>query len=42
MSRLIPDMLDRAPWEQSGHWEKLAENMYITGRPTSASIAVSR
>ena len=28
-----PDMLDRALWEQSGHWEKFAENMYITETP---------
>ena len=26
-------MLDRALWEQSGHWEKFAENMYITETP---------
>ena len=23
-----PDMLERTLWEQSGHWEKFAENMY--------------
>jgi threonyl-tRNA synthetase len=28
-----PDMLDRALWERSGHWEKFAENMYITETP---------
>jgi threonyl-tRNA synthetase len=28
-----PDMLDRALWEQSGHWEKFAENMYIAETP---------
>ncbi|MGC2410286.1 MAG: threonine--tRNA ligase [Methyloceanibacter sp.] len=28
-----PDMLDRALWEQSGHWEKFGENMYITETP---------
>jgi threonyl-tRNA synthetase len=28
-----PDMLDRALWERSGHWEKFAENMYITATP---------
>src|SRR6478609_4575569 len=28
-----PDMLDRALWEQSGHWEKFAESMYITETP---------
>ncbi|MEE8296972.1 MAG: threonine--tRNA ligase, partial [Hyphomicrobium sp.] len=25
-----PDMLDRAHWELSGHWEKFRENMFIT------------
>ncbi len=25
-----PDMLDRALWELSGHWEKFRENMFIT------------
>ena len=25
-----PDMMDRALWEQSGHWEKFRENMFIT------------
>ena len=28
-----PDLLDRALWEQSGHWEKFAENMYIAETP---------
>jgi threonyl-tRNA synthetase len=28
-----PDMLDRSLWEQSGHWEKFAENMYVTETP---------
>jgi len=28
-----PDMLDRALWEKSGHWEKFAENMYIAETP---------
>ncbi|MGC1181128.1 MAG: threonine--tRNA ligase [Methyloceanibacter sp.] len=28
-----PDMLDRALWEQSGHWEKFGENMYIAETP---------
>jgi threonyl-tRNA synthetase len=28
-----PDMLDRALWEQSGHWEKFADNMYIAETP---------
>ena len=25
-----PDMMDRALWEQSGHWEKFRENMFTT------------
>lgn len=25
-----PDMMDRALWEESGHWEKYHENMFIT------------
>ena len=28
-----PDMLDRALWEQSGHWEKFADHMYIAETP---------
>src|SRR5262247_2687429 len=28
-----PDMLDRALWEQSGHWEKFAVHMYIAETP---------
>jgi threonyl-tRNA synthetase len=28
-----PDMMDRALWEQSGHWEKFGENMYVTETP---------
>ena len=28
-----PDLLDRALWEQSGHWENFAENMYIAETP---------
>jgi len=28
-----PDMLDRALWEQSGHWEKFGDHMYITETP---------
>ncbi len=25
-----PDMMDRTLWEQSGHWEKFRENMFVT------------
>ncbi|MBQ0816738.1 MAG: threonine--tRNA ligase [Methyloceanibacter sp.] len=28
-----PDMMVRTLWEQSGHWEKFAENMYIAETP---------
>jgi threonyl-tRNA synthetase len=28
-----PDMLERKLWEQSGHWEKFGENMFVTETP---------
>ena len=28
-----PDMMERALWEQSGHWEKFGEHMYIAETP---------
>ena len=28
-----PDIMERTLWEQSGHWEKFAENMYIAETP---------
>lgn len=28
-----PDMMERKLWEQSGHWEKFADNMYIAETP---------
>ena len=28
-----PDMMDKALWVQSGHWEKFGENMYVTETP---------
>jgi len=28
-----PDMMDKGLWEQSGHWEKFGENMYVTETP---------
>jgi threonyl-tRNA synthetase len=28
-----PDMMDKALWEQSGHWEKFGENMFTTETP---------
>ena len=27
------DMLERKLWEQSGHWEKFSENMFVTETP---------
>jgi threonyl-tRNA synthetase len=28
-----PDMMEKRLWEQSGHWEKFGENMFVTGTP---------
>ena len=28
-----PDMMERALWEQSGHWEKFGDQMYVTETP---------
>ncbi len=28
-----PDMMEKKLWEQSGHWEKFGENMFITETP---------
>ena len=28
-----PDMMDKALWEKSGHWEKFGENMFTTQTP---------
>jgi threonyl-tRNA synthetase len=28
-----PDMMERALWEQSGHWEKFGDHMYVTETP---------
>src|SRR5690606_21692227 len=28
-----PDMMERRLWEQSGHWEKFGENMFVTETP---------
>ncbi len=28
-----PDMMERTLWEQSGHWEKFGDNMYVTETP---------
>jgi threonyl-tRNA synthetase len=28
-----PDMMERPLWEQSGHWEKFGENMFVTETP---------
>ncbi len=28
-----PDMMERTLWEQSGHWDKFGENMFVTETP---------
>ncbi len=28
-----PDMMERSLWEQSGHWEKFGDHMYVTETP---------
>ena len=28
-----PDMMERTLWEQSGHWEKFGDHMYVTETP---------
>uniref|UniRef100_A0A2A4Z7N2 Threonine--tRNA ligase n=1 Tax=OCS116 cluster bacterium TaxID=2030921 RepID=A0A2A4Z7N2_9PROT len=35
-----PDMLDKALWEQSGHWEKYGENMFTTITPDEREFAL--
>ncbi len=35
-----PDMLDKALWEQSGHWEKYGENMFTTITPDERVFAL--
>ncbi len=32
-----PQLLDRALWEASGHWEKFRENMFIAEKPRRAT-----
>ena len=33
-----PDMMERTLWEQSGHWEKFGENMFVTETPRRARL----
>ncbi len=34
-----PDMMDRALWERSGHWENYGENMFTTARDDERVLA---
>jgi len=35
-----PEILDRALWEKSGHWEKFGENMYTSTTPDEKIFAI--
>ena len=35
-----PDLLDRALWERSGHWEKFAPHMYVSQTPDERLFAL--
>ena len=35
-----PEILDRALWEKSGHWEKYGENMYTSQTPDQKIFAI--
>jgi threonyl-tRNA synthetase len=35
-----PEILDRALWEKSGHWEKYGEHMYISKTPDEKVFAI--
>jgi threonyl-tRNA synthetase len=35
-----PEILDRALWEKSGHWEKYGEHMYISQTPDEKVFAI--
>ncbi len=35
-----PDLLDRALWERSGHWEKFAPHMYVSETPDERLFAL--
>jgi threonyl-tRNA synthetase len=37
-----PDMMERTLWEQSGHWEKFGDHMYVTETPDERIYAASR
>src|SRR4029078_5949313 len=34
-----PDMMERTLWEQSGHWEKFGDQMYVTETPDGSICA---
>jgi len=35
-----PEILDKSLWEQSGHWEKFGENMFISETPDEKTFAI--
>jgi len=35
-----PEILDKTLWEQSGHWEKFGENMFISETPDKKTFAI--
>ncbi len=35
-----PELLDKTLWEQSGHWEKFSENMFISETPDKKTFAI--
>jgi len=35
-----PEILDKSLWEQSGHWEKFGENMFISETPDKKIFAI--
>ena len=35
-----PEILDKNLWEQSGHWEKFGENMFISETPDKKTFAI--
>ncbi len=35
-----PEILDKTLWEQSGHWEKFGENMFISETPDEKTFAI--
>jgi len=35
-----PEILDKTLWEQSGHWEKFGENMFVSETPDEKTFAI--